>query len=287
MLNGYTDTTKLRNKLAYDLFRSFGSEGQPRYSPEIGWTEIFVNGVYFGIYEMCTRIHGQMLGVEEDPADPEASAVLYKMRAPGSLFAKIQTDTFSQILPPPARLKRIAPLVDLMTFTSGADPERFAREIGDRLDLDNAIDFFLLLNFAGNVDGRTTNFYLARTGEPGAKFFFIPWDYDKTFDDNRQLLSNPLFDRLRGETPDFENRVRRRWSELREGPLAEAALDARIAGIAKRLSGYMDWEFALLQRKTPPTYLDTVEELHQAVMAKLAWMDARLGRNSTPADGGQ
>lgn len=278
LLNGYTDTTKLRNRLAYDLFRAFASEGNPRFAPEIEWTEVFVNGAYFGIYEMCTRIHGQALGVEEAPEDPETSAVLYKMRAPGSLFAEARTGAFDQVLPPSTQIQRVAPLLDLLAFTSQADPGRFAREIGDWLDLDNAIDFLLLLNFTGNVDGRTTNFYLGRRAEPGSPFFFIPWDYDHTFEGKFSWLSNHLFDRLRKEVPGFEDRLKQRWSGLREGPLSEDALDARIDGMAAWLDGYMDWEFARLQREVPPTYRDKVEDLRQGVKAKLASMDARLVR---------
>ena len=278
LLNGYNDATKLRNKLAYDLFRAFASAGNPRYAPEIDWTEVFVNGVYFGIYEMCTRIHGQALGVEETPEDAAASAVLYKIRVPGRLFAEVQTRTFNQILPPPNQLRRIDPLLELLTFTGQADREEFTGIIDGRIDLDNAIDFYLLLNFTGNADGQTHNFFLGKFAGPGAKFFFIPWDYDKTFDGKEALLTNHLFDRLRSEFPGFENRVLRRWDELRRGPLAETALDARIDVMAAQLSGYMDWEYKLLRRATPPTYEDHVEELRRAVKAKLARMDARLGR---------
>lgn len=285
LLNGYTDTTKLRNKLAYDLFRSFAAEGHPRFAPEIGWTEVFVNGVYYGIYETCTRVHGQALGVKDAPEDPEASAVLYKMRAPASLFAESRTDAFDQVLPPADRIQRIDPLLDLMAFTAQTDSETFARDVERRVDLDNAIDFLLLLNFTGNVDGRTTNFYLGRFAGPEARFFFIPWDYDHTFEDNFTWLTNHLFDRLRREMPGFDERVRARWRELRTGPLAETALDERISGMAARLDGYMDWEFARLDRAVPPTYLDIVEEFRQAVRAKLGWMDSRLGAIPPPEEG--
>ena len=284
LLNGYADTTKLRNKIAYDLFRSFASEGHPRFAPEIGWTEVFVNGAYYGIYETCTRVHGQAIGVEEDPVRPESSAVLYKMRAPASLFAEPRTDAFDQVLPPSNRFKRHDPLMDLLAFAALADSETFVRDVERFVDLDNAIDFLLLLNFTGNVDGRTTNFYLGRFAEPGARFFFIPWDYDHTFEGKFLWLSNPLFDRLRREMPGFQDRVRARWRDLRRGPLAESALDARIEDMAATLDGYMDWEFQRMARPVPPTYRDLVEQVRQDVRAKLGWMDARLGSSPPTPD---
>ncbi len=277
LLNGYTDTTKLRNKFAYDLFRSFASDGNPRFAPEIEWAEVFVNGAYQGIYEMCTRVHGDLLGAAEDPDDPAASPVLYKIRAPASLFAEPTTAAFDQVLPPAHRFRRDQPLQDLMAFTSQADPAAFAEGIGRRFDLGNAIDFLLLLNFAVNVDGRTTNFYLGRGAEPDAPFFFIPWDYDHTFEGRRIWLSNHLFNRLGNERPGHDDRVRARWRELRAGPLAEVALAARIEEMAARLDGYMDWEYARLQRAVPPTYRDRVEEFRKAVLDRLRWMDDYLG----------
>ena len=109
------------------------------------------------------------------------------------------------------------------------------------------------------------------------RFFFIPWDYDHTFEGRRIWLSNHLFNRLGNERPGHDDRVRARWRELRAGPLAEVALAARIEEMAARLDGYMDWEYARLQRAVPPTYRDRVEEFRKAVLDRLRWMDDYLG----------
>ncbi len=282
LLNGYVDSTKLKNKLAFDLFRAFGNAERPRFAPEIDWTEVFVNGEYLGIYETCTRIDADMLGSGNDPAD---QTVVYKVRADQTLFADAHARGIEQVSPPLSRQRRMEPAKELMAFTSQADPETFAAKISDWIDLDNAIDLFLLLNFSGNVDGRTTNFSLARRGTPGARFFFIPWDYDHIFNKLGLPLSNFLFGRLFQDVPGFENRVRLRWTELRQGPLSEDALDARIREMSEHLAGYMDWEFALSQHPVPPTYLDEVEAFRQAAHAQLNHMDARFA--DPAADGGK
>lgn len=277
LLNGYVDSTKLHNKLVFDLFRAFGGEGRPRYAPEFDWTEVFVNGAYWGVYEMCTRIDENMVGFAKYPERPATTAAaIYKIRPSDSLFAKVDPDAFEQVFPSTSRIRRAEPLLKLMEFTSQADATRFAREIDDWIDLDNAIDFLLLLNFAGNVDGRTTNFFLARGEPPGSRFFFIPWDYDHTFAEGDPWLSNFLFERLRAEIPDFMGRAGRRWGELRQGLLSDAAVDARIQEMAGHLTGYMDWEYEFLQCPVPPTYPDKVEALRQAVQTNLRNMDARF-----------
>ena len=274
LLNGYSDSTKLRNKLAYDLFRAWGTADNPRHAPMVSWAEVFVNGCYRGIYEMCTRVDGEMLGYAEKPLDQ--FAVLYKIRPDNKLFTQPQSSGAIQAFP---RLKlevRAQPLNDLLAFTSQSSPEEFTRRIGDWIDLDNAIDFLLLLNFACNVDGRVTNFYLARDGAKGDRFFFIPWDYDHTFDGRSIWLSNHLFDRLWNEVPDFRARTGSRWRELRKGVLADAAVSQRIQAMADQLTAAMPWEYELMEVSAFPSYAAAVEQLHQNVLKNMHTLDQRF-----------
>lgn len=274
LLNGYVDVTKLRNKLAYDFFRDWGTPENPRHAPEIGWAEVFVNGQYLGIYEMCTRVDGDMLDYASDPLDP--GAVLYKMRYERMLFALPQTSSFDQAFPRPNQERRDAPLQELVAFTSQTDTPEFVRDIGKHLDIANAIDFLLLLNFSGNMDGRTTNFYLSRGGHPGARFFFIPWDYDHTFNEHRPWLSNHLFDRLRDESPDFMEQVRARWQQLRANEVSNEAIDQRIQTMAAQIADIMPWE--ILQEPGAPTFEENIEELRKATRRNAETLDHRLNQ---------
>lgn len=274
LLNGYVDVTKLRNKLAYDFFRDWGTPENPRHAPEIGWAEVFVNGQYLGIYEMCTRVDGDMLDYASDPLDP--GAVLYKMRYERMLFALPQTSSFDQAFPRPNQERRDAPLQELVAFTSQTDTPEFVRDIGKHLDIANAIDFLLLLNFSGNMDGRTTNFYLSRGGHPGARFFFIPWDYDHTFNEHRPWLSNHLFDRLCDESPDFMEQVRARWQQLRANEVSNEAIDQRIQTMAAQIADIMPWE--ILQEPDAPTFEKNVEELRKATRRNAETLDHRLNQ---------
>ena len=277
LLNGCVDTTRLKNKLAYDLFRAFAKGDQPRYAPETGWTEVFINGVYSGVYEMSTRIHGAMLGVDEEPEHPEAAPLLFRQRAaPKYYFAEPWDDEFAQVLPPPKMLTRKGVMLDLLRFTSLAKTNQFAQEAATRFDLDNLIDYLLLINATGNVDGRTANFYMARDTAPGSGFFIIPYDFDHSFE-APCWLSNFLYDRLRAEVPGFEDRLRRRWAELRQGPLARTALAERLGQMAATLDGYMDWDMAQIGETSPAAYLNVVADLQQKMATQLDFVDSELG----------
>ncbi|HPT16869.1 MAG TPA: CotH kinase family protein, partial [Kiritimatiellia bacterium] len=211
LLNGFLDATKMRNKLAFDLFRSFGGPGRPRQAPELDWTEVFVNGRYFGIYEMSTRIDGETLGEKDDgESETPSGAVLYKIASLQNLFMGSGRRAFEQILPPAAQFPCEEPLREFADFVRRADRETFAREIGDRLDLDNAVDFLLLLYFSGNKDGYDGNFYLARDSAPHARFQFAVWDYDHGFGKRNLAMSNLIIDRFRRDVPGFDERLRAR-----------------------------------------------------------------------------
>lgn len=281
--NGYVDSTKMRDKFVFDLFRSFGGPDRPRIAPFVDWTEVFVNGEYQGVYEMCTRVDEHLAGFPAPPDGQPSAASLYMISTTGPLFAEEIANAYVRVYPPAEEVRTAEPLDELVAFTSRAGPEEFARGIADRVDLDNAIDFLLLLNFAQNLDGRTTNFYLGRDGAPGARFCFIPWDYDHTFDhDDLAWLSNHLFDRLERDLPGFHDRLCARWRELRQGPLATRALEDRIDAMEARLDGCLDWDLALLNREIPGTFQDKTGIFRQCMRRQLAFMDGKLGYSPAP-----
>ena len=142
-----------------------------------------------------------------------------------------------------------APFRDLSAFVASAPDAEFGARVGDVFDLDELADFWLLLNFSGNVDGRVTNQLLGRRASDG-RWLLLPWDYDKTFSSKSpqrdMVLSSPLFDRLFRTRPDFRDRIRARWAALRRGPFSDDALRERVAADAAILSPLMDEEWRLL-----------------------------------------
>lgn len=274
LLSGYSDDTRLKNKFSYDTFRSFASSDQPRYAPEVSWTEVFVNGEYYGVFETCTRIHGSALGTKDKPDDFHNTPLLYKIRAVIPLFADTNVDIFQAILPGADDLSRRDAILGLMKFTSGADTETFSRDIAKHFDVDNLVDFTLLLNFSGNEDGRVTNFYIARGAAEDSPFFLIPWDYDKTFRDRFLFLNNYLIGRMQNEYPGFNEMLSRRWAELRATVLTVQEVDARITEAESVLSGYMHWEYELLKMPMESSSYETnIAEFRRIVKLRLNKMD--------------
>ena len=241
LLSGYADPTRLRNRLCYGLFEAMPREGGPLTVP-VSWMEVSFNGAWAGVWETAPR--------PQDMVGP-AFADLYKVRNSRGLWSDPSADTVERIgAPAPAGTDPYAPFRELVEFVAQSSDEDFAARAGEVFDVGELADFWLLLNFSGNVDGRVTNQLIGRRASDG-RWLLLPWDYDKTFLIGKSRvvtpLSSPLLDRMIRSFPGFRDRLRARWGELRAGPFSDDALLARIDADSAVLAPLMDEEWRLLQ----------------------------------------
>ena len=66
---------------------------------------------------------------------------------------------------------------ELINFVANSTNEEFTADIGNRFDIENLIDYFILLNLARILDNRGKNIYLCRY-DKDEPYFFAPWDLD-------------------------------------------------------------------------------------------------------------
>jgi hypothetical protein len=276
LLSGYADPTRLRNALAFDVFRALSPEGTVRAAPVV-WTEVFVNGAYAGVWECCPRLQDVL---------SEPFSVLYKVRSSYGLWTDPDNsaESVDRVGAGAEEEDPYAPMRELARFVARARGEDDgAAGTAESFDLDELVDFFLLVNFTGNEDGRVTNQFVGQRAEDGL-WMLLPWDYDKTFllppagsGSRTGLIVSPLYDRLFRENPDLRRRIGARWRELRAGLLSEASLDAWIDGRAALLAPYMDEDF----RVVPPlghdgSFADAIAALRAEVRFRLGLVDRFL-----------
>ena len=276
------DPSYLRDRLAHDLFRDFGGVDHPRPAVQGDAVELFVNGSYQGIYSMTERVDRDLVGWG-DYAPGEPQPLMFRAYEPPAGFARADGDGYLQEEPSPdVRAPDLGPLCELLTLTSDASSDEvFRREIARMVDLPCFMDYFLLLNVLDNRDGEHWNFYLARDAQPGARWHIIPWDWDMTLRGTVSDRSNALFDRLARTVPDYLPALRVRWRELRRGPLSEAALDQRLAGMEGPVMAVAEWDW---QRWSNPGRGPRAwANLRAALAARIARLDGQLGYLSTEA----
>ena len=168
-----------------------------------------------------------------------------------------------------------------------------------RLDLDNTIDFHLLVLLTSNMDGFDKNLILARdaprVNTPPPHFFFVPWDYDATFGRNweasrvapTEWLSSHLFDRLLSNRA-YRQQFAARWWQLRAREFSVANLgrlideNARTLGEAVRRNASR-WETQDGGRRR---FNEELRQMKEWVAARTQWLDAQIAqRYGVPATG--
>lgn len=263
LISGYSDITRLRNRLCYDLFRSFAdSPDRIRIAPNVEWCDLFINGAYLGVYELSSRIEDDIMSFVSEGEQ----VLLYEH----GLFNDEAGIKAAQRLPRPRFEVRIQEITELKELIDKAGKEVFISRIGDLCDLDNLVDFTILLNVSGNFDGVVANYYVAKVDKPDAKFFFIPWDYDKTFyRTDERIVSSILIKRLMNESKTFKEMLHARWKELRGKQLSDDAIIERIDSLAAKVDFAMESEFWLYPELADADYNVRVEALKETALKRL------------------
>ncbi|MFI5381070.1 MAG: CotH kinase family protein [Tepidisphaerales bacterium] len=293
----FIDRSLMRHKLAYDLFRSVSAPGQPRHAVASRFVEVHLNGGYQGVYLLMERVDRHLVGFAPFAKEDQAHACLFKAVNHDAGFDQPGHGGFVQSEPKPLVMAYWQPLDALNEFISTAPAAEFRKAetgIATRIDLDNAIDFHLLVLVTGNADGITKNFYLARArpdaGAPSPRFDFVPWDYDGTFGQNWNAtplppelwLSNHLFDRLL-EDPDYRRRFAARWQQLREKEFSVRTIQGMIDANAKELAGAARrnadrWAAAAGAYPDRVSFEQDVAQMKTWIAAHIAWLDQRIRR---------
>ena len=268
LISGWKDKTLMRDRLAYDLFRSFSEPGKPRYSPHVRLAEVVVDGDYKGLYNVVDRVDAKLLGLGK----AAAGAALYKATGSGASFVTPNRDAYVQQVPDWRDGEHWGPYEKLIAFIGTASPEAFRAGIERLVDVDNIIDFEILLAVTANVEGPNYNLYLARGAGADARFFIVPWDYDVSFS-SEAIPSNGLIRRLRAEVPDYAPRAAARWRALRKDRLSEAGLMGRIDQLEAEMAEAVGRNY----RRWPPTEGETwegmVPQLRSYVSRRLTQLD--------------
>jgi hypothetical protein len=211
--------------------RSVGALGRP--SSRGRFVHLFLNGVYWGIYNPCER--------------PDAD---FLSTAVGGSVTDYESRNASKILSGnDDAWRRLFELANSKLNNPGS-----YQEVAALLDIETFIDFMLVQIYGGSSDwDRASNWYAGRRTNPAGLFQFYMWDGERSlegldvditeFDDD--LSPTRLFQRLR-QSPSFRlkfaERARHALSDV--GALGEAANRTRYAEMADQVRDAMILESA-------------------------------------------
>ncbi len=297
----FVDRSLMRHKLSYDLFRSLSSKDLKRFAVASRFVEVNLNGRYHGAFLLMERVDRALLELQRFDSNATAHACIYKAEDHGAGFDRPGHAAFEQREPDPLVLPYWGPLDRFSRFASRAPDSDFfdpTNGISSRLDLDNTIDFHLLLLMTSNMDGDDKNLIFARnapTAEiPKPRFFFVPWDYDATFGrhwnatrvEPTEWVSNHLFKRLLRD-PTYRGKFGARWRKLRQKEFSEPTIHGMIDENVQMLGDAAKRNELRWQTRTGPypdqmTFEEDVAEIREWVTSRLKWLDDAIGRRTNP-----
>ena len=260
------------------------------------YVEVFLNGRYQGIYLISEQVDRKLLKLEKF----ENSLVRGELFKAGSYLEGCifkGAPPFNNNFPHWAGFEMEYPYQDytshwddlagFVSLVSEAEDAKFNAKIEERLDLDNAVDYFLFVNLLRATDNMGKNYFLARQ-DAGTPYYFIPWDLDgvlgsiqdgKRIPTTNDILSNGLFDRLWKNNPaNYRKKVRERWLELRLDVFSEWKLMAKITDTYNMLDSLGIYEREELVWKTQTNHEEELQYIRSWLTNRLEFLDMYFGK---------
>ncbi len=247
----YNEPVKIRsrfsNKLWLDMHKTRNNrELKGRAGIKARYVEVFINREYKGIYLLSEQVDRKLLKLKKIE-NGVVNGVLYKANG----YA--ENTAFTGITPMNNNLPRWSgyemeypyenfeahwePIYELVDFVVNSDDQKFSTQISQQINIENAIDYFILVNLLRATDNLGKNYFIAKA-DRSTPFYFVPWDLDgvlgsiqdgKRISTTDDILSNGLFDRLLKENPNnYRSQLKERWNHLRGDLLSTSSLTAKL-----------------------------------------------------------
>jgi spore coat protein CotH len=274
LLSSYSDYSLMHNQITYDLFRDLSKSHHQEFAPKHYLIELFLNDEYQGVYEICENVDASLLGLNVFKENELNHSVLYKAVMRSANFGVIAPEFYEQKEPDLKFGEYWRPYKELVKFVGRSPSNVFQRDVKKIIDVENAIDFQILLAFTNQMDGPDHNLFIARNNRPGDKFFIVPWDYDKSFGGpyDRMRISS-LSHRLMKDFPEYIPALQARWNELRGSVLSETSLMDRVDRIEEKIRDAASRNFKLWPIPDGKTHEIVVQEMKSWIKKRLVFLD--------------
>jgi len=220
----YIDKTFMRHKLCYDLFNMMGDND---LAPKCAYALVRENSQPQGLYVVMQRLNKHVLGIDDE--DPEA--VIFKepkLFYPGNKMPDkdpLDENYHGQSFPDYEKGDRSFLIDELRNFIVKTLDEEFYAHVGEWFDIQNLIDWHLIILFTNSGDGVLKNFYLYKK-DANTPYRIALWDCDHSLgrdgDNEKNMLQNLpeerrniLIDRMM-KSDEYVQKLKNRYANLRQ-----------------------------------------------------------------------
>ncbi len=225
----YIDKTFLRHVLSYELFSLMNDIN---VASKCQYIELELNGVYNGLYVMKEKLDKSSLKINGS----DSLAMIFKepliFRESYDNISPQDWSNFHQQIYPKIEIEDKTDYIEgVRDFILTSNDLVFENDFSKIFDLENIIDWHLLLLISNNGDGILKNFYLYKVDNE-TPIRISPWDYDHSFgrdgDNELNLDERPLtmersilFRRLLA-FDWYKTNLKERWEELNHANILSA-----------------------------------------------------------------
>lgn len=223
----FVDKSKTRNKTSFEIWNNLSNQ-----SIKSQYVEVFLNNKSLGLYrfsenytqELLNLSNSSSLYVGNDNSDVTKFETLPKKEPKSAYWGE-----WKQEFPYPSEKIYWNDFYKFDRLVVEANDQSFSSEIGNLIDLDNVIDYYLFINLCNGYDNVGKNWFFVKQNST-SKFKILIWDLDATWGrdaanyatNTNEIISNRLFDRLITLNPDeFKQKLKARWGLLRTNQFRE------------------------------------------------------------------
>lgn len=291
----WNEPIRARDYVAHDLWLKMGrypymGKEKITFGSKRRFCEVFVNGEYRGIYYLGERIDRKQLALKKP--EEEIKGELFKSLgfSGGTLFTETGKAPHSDSkfwngyeleFPEKEGMLDWTNLHNFVSFVVDADKTTFDKEIWERLDRANAVDYFIFVNVLLAQDNLGRNTFTARYDE-SSPYFFVPWDMDATlgrFMNGHRVgsgnvpVTHGLYDRLK-KNDVFVIELKERWRTLRNDILSDGILEGKYQEVFDLLQKNGVYEREELKPDLSKNYSDgEISFIKSWVADRLVYLD--------------
>jgi spore coat protein CotH len=236
---------RMNEKTSFDIWRKVNTlhyqseEDEAINSCRMLYAELFLNGAYQGVYCVSEPVDRKQLKLKKYDDKKGIRGELYKGAGWGpTVFTScppydndslwwVNSDGYGYewLYPDEDEANRDwKGLHDFVYFVMNSSDADFNAHYSDYFEENNAIDYYLFINFARAEDNKGNNLFVAKytKDEP---YFYVPWDLDATFgnsweggkrDITDDIMSNGFYDRIALSPGGFKEKLAAKWTRLRK-----------------------------------------------------------------------
>ena len=247
----YIDKTFLRHVISYELFIAMNDNN---IAARTRYVEVHLDDRYNGLYVLMEKLDKSSLRIDKS----DSTAFIFKephifQESYLGVTAQNEGNFHQQTYPKIEVSNRSLYLESVREFVISSSEKDFSAGIPAYFDIDNLIDWHLLLLITNNSDGILKNFYLYKSNEE-TPIRIAPWDYDHSFgrdgDNESNMDVRPLeiersilFRRLL-EYDWYRMLLRQRWEALNQSELlSENGLSQKVIEKSKRIKAAAERNF--------------------------------------------